>query len=200
MDELEVGEQDTSELVVEFEVVNAAFEEEAADKEALAYVVGAEVGQNEAGLGGKDKAEFETEGGLAHGLVRDLSDHVAGQQVEVAAVVVELASDSEMVGQQEPEYVKAVEIVLVLEVVVGVEAEIGVGSVAGAVIELEVGADHRPAGTVEPQIVDMGSNVDTAVGMDLVQGIAGSIVDIVAAADTIALLLAAQQLGFGKQS
>lgn len=90
-------------------------------------------------------------------------------------------------------------------VVVEIEAEIGAGAGVeaglGAVIETEVGADHRPVGTAEPQTVDRGSNVDTAVGMDLVQGIAGSIVDIVAA-DTIALQLAAQQfgleLGFGK--
>ena len=95
------------------------------------------------------------------------------------------------------------ETVLVPEVVVEVEAVAGteVEAGPGAVIETEVGADHRPAGTVEPQTVDRGSNVETAVGMDLVQGIAGSIVDIVAA-DTIALPLAAQQfelkLGFGK--
>lgn len=95
--------------------------------------------------------------------------------------------------------------VLVPVVVVEIEAEIGAGAGVeaglGAVIETEVGADHRPVGTAEPQTVDRGSNVDTAVGMDLVQGIAGSIVDIVAA-DTIALQLAAQQfgleLGFGK--
>lgn len=36
MHELEIEEQDTSELVVEFEVVNAAFGDEAADKEAFA--------------------------------------------------------------------------------------------------------------------------------------------------------------------
>lgn len=204
-DELEVEEQDTSELVVEFEVANAAFEEVAADKEAFAYVVGAEVGQDEAELGGKDKAESETEEGIDHAQVCNSSDHVAAQQV-AAVVVVELAPDSGMVEQQEPEYV-VVETVLVPEIVVAVEAEIGVVPVAGAgveagpgaVIETDVGVDHRPAGTVEPQTVDRGSNVDSAVDMDLVQGIAGSIVDIVAA-DTIALPLAAQQLGFGKLS
>lgn len=36
MRELEIEEQDTSELVAEFEVVNAAFEEEAADMEEFA--------------------------------------------------------------------------------------------------------------------------------------------------------------------
>lgn len=56
-------------------------------------------------LGGKDKAEPETGGRLDHGLVHDLSDHVAAQQVEVAVMVVELASDYEMVEPQEPEYV-----------------------------------------------------------------------------------------------
>lgn len=45
---------------------------------------------------------------------------------------------------------------------------------------------------MELRTVDRGSNVDTAVGMDLVQGIAGNTVDIVAV-DTIALPLAAQQ-------
>jgi len=141
-----------------------------------------------------DRAESEIEGG--HDQVHDSSVHVAAQQV-----VVELASDSEMAAPPEPEYVKVVEKVLEPEVVVEVEAAVtGVGPVAGAdveaglgaVIETEVGADHRPAGTVEPWTVDRDSNVDTAVGMDLVQGIAGSIVDTVAA-DTTALPLAAQQ-------
>ena len=54
MHELEIEEQDTSEPVVEFVVVNAAFEDEAADKEAFASVVGVEVGQNVAELGGKE--------------------------------------------------------------------------------------------------------------------------------------------------
>jgi len=145
-----------------------------------------------------DRAESEIEGG--HDQVHDSSVHVAAQQVEVAEVVVELASDSELVGPPEPEYVKVDEEVLEPEAVIEVEAAvIGVGPVAGAeveagpeaVIETEVGADHRPAGTVEPWTVDRDSNVDTAVGMDLVQGIAGSIVDTVAA-DTTAPPLAAQ--------
>lgn len=155
-----------------------------------------EVGRNEAELVDMDRAESEIEGG--NDQVHDSSVHEAAQQVEVAGVVVELASDSEMVGQPEPEYVKVVEIEP--EVVVGVEAAvIGVGPVAGAeveagpgaVIETEVGVDYRPAGTVEPWTVDRDSNVDTAVGMDLVQGIVGSIVDTVAA-DTTAPPLAAQ--------
>lgn len=108
------------------------------------------------------------------------------QQVEAAVVVGELASDFEIVGPQEPEHVIVVEIVLVLEAVVEVEAAIGVGPVAVAV------ADHTLAGIVELQTVDRGNIVDTAAGKDLVQGIAGSNVDIVAA-DTIALPLAAQQ-------
>lgn len=145
---------------------------------------------------GKDRAESEIEGG--NDQVHDSSVHEAAQQVEVAEVVVELASDSEMVGQPEPEYVKVVEIE---PEVVGVEAAvIGVGPVAGAEVEAgpgavivtEVGVDYKPAGTVEPWTADRDSNVDTAVGMDLAQGIAGSIVDIVAA-DTTALPLAAQQ-------
>lgn len=199
MDVLEAEEQDTSELVVEFEVVNAVFEDEAADKEGFANVVGVEVGQNEAELGGKDKAEVE--GRLDPGHLGDSSDHVAVQQAEAAVVVGELAS--EIVGPKEPEHVKAVETILVPEAVLEVEAAVGVGPVAeaGIVAVAEAGvavavvaeAGHRPAGIVELQTVDRGSTVDTAVGKDLVQGIAGSTVDIVAA-DTIALLLAAQQL------
>lgn len=185
--ELEVEEQDTSELAVEFVAVNAAFENEAADKEAYAHVAGVEAGPREVELG--DKAE----GGVGYGLVGESeteSDYVAVQQVVAVAVVGELASDSEIVGLKEPEYVKVVATVPVPEAVFEVEAEIGFG----AVTEIGVGAGHRPAGTVEPQTADKGSTVDTAVGMDLVRGTAGNIVDTVAA-DTIALQLAAQQSG-----
>lgn len=75
MDELEVEKRDISELVVDFEAADAAFEDEAADKEGFAYVVAVEVAQNEAELGGKDKAEVE--GRLDLGQVGDSSDHVA---------------------------------------------------------------------------------------------------------------------------
>jgi hypothetical protein len=181
VDELGVVEQDTSELVADFENVNAAFEDGVADKEGFAY--GVEVAQNEAALGGKDKTEAE--GRLDHGQVGDSSDHVAVQQVEAVVVVGELASGSEIVGPQESAHVKPV--VTVLEPAVVLEVE----TVTGAVPVAEAG--HRPAGIVELQTVDRGNTVDTAVGMDLVRGIAGSIVDIVAA-DTIALPLAAQPL------
>jgi hypothetical protein len=181
VDELGVVEQDTSELVADFENVNAAFEDGVADKEGFAY--GVEVAQNEAALGGKDKTEAE--GRLDHGQVGDSSDHVAVQQVEAVVVVGELASGSEIVGLQESAHVKPVVTVLEPAVVLEVEAATGAVPVAEA--------GHRPAGIVELQTVDRGNTVDTAVGMDLVRGIAGSIVDIVAA-DTIALPLAAQQL------
>jgi hypothetical protein len=171
VNELEVEEQDTSEQVADFEAVNAASEDEVADKGGFAY--GVEVAQNEAELGGKDKTVAEGD----HGQVGDSSDHVAVQQVEAVVVVGELASDSEIVGPQESAHVKPV----VLEV----------EAVTRAVLVAEAG--HRPAGIVELQPVDRRNTVDTAVGMDLVRGIAGSIVDIVAA-DTIALPLAAQQL------
>lgn len=120
--------------------MNAAFEEEAADKEAFAYLVVVAVGQNEAELGHKDKAEAETEGQLDCGQVGDSSDHVAVQQVEAAVVAGDLASDSEIVGPQEPEHVKVVETVLGPEVVVEVEAVIGVGLVAGVEVEIGAGA------------------------------------------------------------
>lgn len=167
MDELEFEELDTSVLTVEFEAANAVFEEQAADTEAYAYFVG--VGQNEAALvGHKDMAAPEPEGRLDCG-------QVAVQQVEPAVVVGELAPASGIAEQT----------VLVPGAVIEVEAVIVVGA--------ELGVDHRLAGIVELQTVDRGNNVDTAaVGMDLVQDTAGNTVDIVAA-DTIALLLAAQQ-------
>lgn len=63
-----------------------------------------------------------------------------------------------------------------------------VGSVVVAV------AGHRPVGIAEQKTVDKGNTADTAVGIDPIQGIAGNIVDNVAA-DTIDLLLAAHPLG-----
>lgn len=114
-------------------------------------------------------------------------------------IVGELASDSELVRPQESAHVKVVETVLAPEAVVEVEPEavVEVGPAAVSVAEVEAG--HKPAGIVELQTVDRGSTVDTAVGMDLVRDIVGSIVDIVAA-DTTALQLAAQhfdlKLGF----
>lgn len=174
--------------------MNAAFEDEVADKEGFEYVVEVEVAQNEAELEGKDKTEAG--GRLDHGQVGDSSAHVAVQQVEAAVVVGELASDSEIVGPQESAHVTLAETVLEPEAVL--EVEPATGAVAVSVAEVEAG--HRPVGIVEQQTVDRGNTVDTAVGMDLVRGIAGSIVDIVAAVDTIALPLAAQQfdlkLGF----
>lgn len=176
--------------------MNAAFEDEIADKEGFEYVVEVEVAQNEAELEGKDKTE--TEGRLDHGLVGDSSAHVAVQQVEAAVVVGELASDSEIVRPQESAHVTLAETVLEPEAVLEVEPATGAVAVSVAVAEVEAG--HRPVGIVEQQTVDRGNTVDTAVGMDLVRGIAGSIVDIVAAVDTIAPPLAAQQfdlkLGF----
>lgn len=182
MNVLEVEEQDTSELVADFEVVDAAFEDEVADKEGFAYFVG--VAQNEAELGSKDKTEAE--GRLDHGQVGDSPAHEAVQQVEAAVVVGELAYDSEIVELQESAHVKLVETVLEPEAVL----ETATGAVAVAVAV----AGHRPVGIVEQKTVDKGNTADTAVGIDLVQGIAGNIVDSVAA-DTIDLLLAAQPLG-----
>ena len=78
-----------------------------------------------------------------------------------------------------------------LESVVEVVAELELQSEAGAVIAIEAGTDHKlayTAGTVEPQLIDR----DTAVDKGHIQSIVGSIVDI-AAVDTIALHLAAQQ-------
>lgn len=174
----------------------AAFENEVADKEGFEYVVEVEVAQNEAELGGKDKTEAE--GRLDHGQVGDSSAHVAVQQVEAAVVVGELASDSEIVGPQESAHVTLAETVLEPEAVLEVEPATEAVAVSVSVAEVEAG--HRPVGIVEQQTVDTGNTVDTAVGMDLVRGIAGSIVDIVAAVDTIAPPLAAQQfdlkLGF----
>jgi hypothetical protein len=176
--------------------VNAAFEDEVADKEGFEYVVEVEVAQNEAELEGKDKTEAE--GRLDRGQVGDSSAHVAVQQVEAAVVVGELASDSEIVRPQESAHVTLAETVLEPEAVLEVEPATGAVAVSVAVAEVEAG--HRPVGIVEQQTVDRGNTVDTAVGMDLVRGIAGSIVDIVAAVDTIAPPLAAQQfdlkLGF----
>lgn len=176
--------------------MNAAFEDEVADKEGFEYVVEVEVAQNEAELEGKDKTEAE--GRLDHGQVGDSSAHVAVQQVEAAVVVGELASDSEIVRPQESAHVTLAETVLEPEAVLEVEPATGAVAVSVAVAEVEAG--HRPVGIVEQQTVDRGNTVDTAVGMDLVRGIAGSIVDIVAAVDTIAPPLAAQQfdlkLGF----
>lgn len=176
--------------------MNAAFEDEVADKEGFEYVVEVEVAQNEAELEGKDKTEAE--GRLDRGQVGDSSAHVAVQQVEAAVVVGELASDSEIVGPQESAHVTLAETVLEPEAVLEVEPATGAVAVSVAVAEVEAG--HRPVGIVEQQTVDRGNTVDTAVGMDLVRGIAGSIVDIVAAVDTIAPPLAAQQfdlkLGF----
>lgn len=166
--------------------MNAAFEDEVADKEGFEYVVEVGVAQNEAELGGKDKTEAE--GRLDHGQVGDSSAHVAVQQVEAAVVVGELASDSE--GPQESAHLTLAETVLEPEAVL--EVEPATGAVSVSVSEVEAG--HRPVGIVEQQTVDRGNTVDTAVGMDLVRGIAGSIVDIVAAVDTIARPLAAQQL------
>lgn len=175
VDELEFEELDTSVLIVEFEAANAVFEEQAADTEAYAYFVG--VGQNEAALvGHKDMAAPEPEGRLDCG-------QVAVQQVEPAVVVGELAPASGIAEQT----------VLVPGAVIEVEAVIVVGAELGVEPGAELGVDHRLAGIVELQTVDRGNNVDTAaVGMDLVQDTAGNTVDIVAA-DTIALLLAAQQ-------
>jgi len=170
--------------------VNAAFEDEVADKEGFEYVVEVGVAQNEAELGGKDKTEAE--GRLDHGQVGDSSAHVAVRKVEAAVVVGELASDSEIVGPQESAHVTLAETVLEPEAVLEVEPATGAVSVSVSVAEVEAG--HRPVGIVEQQTVDRGNTVDTAVGMDLVRGIAGSIVDIVAAVDTIARPLAAQQL------
>lgn len=176
--------------------MNAAFEDEVADKEGFEYVVEVEVAQNEAELEGKDKTEAE--GRLDRGQVGDSSAHVAVQQVEAAVVVGELASDSEIVRPQESAHVTLAETVLEPEAVLEVEPATGAVAVSVAVAEVEAG--HRPVGIVEQQTVDRGNTVDTAVGMDLVRGIAGSIVDIVAAVDTIAPPLAAQQfdlkLGF----
>lgn len=176
--------------------MNAAFEDEVADKEGFEYVVEVEVAQNEAELEGKDKTEAE--GRLDRGQVGDSSAHVAVQQVEAAVVVGEPASDSEIVGPQESSHVTLAETVLEPEAVLEVEPATGAVAVSVAVAEVEAG--HRPVGIVEQQTVDRGNTVDTAVGMDLVRGIAGSIVDIVAAVDTIAPPLAAQQfdlkLGF----
>lgn len=176
--------------------MNAAFEDEIADKEGFEYVVEVEVAQNEAELEGKDKTEAE--GRLDRGQVGDSSAHVAVQQVEAAVVVGEPASDSEIVGPQESSHVTLAETVLEPEAVLEVEPATGAVAVSVAVAEVEAG--HRPVGIVEQQTVDRGNTVDTAVGMDLVRGIAGSIVDIVAAVDTIAPPLAAQQfdlkLGF----
>lgn len=169
--------------------MNAAFEDEVADKEGFEYVVEVEVARNEAELGGKDKTEAE--GRLDHGQVGDSSAHVAVQQVEAAVVVGELASDSENVGPQESAHVTLAETVLEPEAVLEVEPATGAAAVSVSVAEVEAG--HRPVGIVEQQTVDRGNTVDTAVGMDLVRGIAGSIVDIVAAVDTIAPPLAAQQ-------
>lgn len=178
--------------------MNAAFEDEVADKEGFEYVVEVEVAQNEAELEGKDKTEAG--GRLDHGQVGDSSAHVAVQQVEAAVVVGELASDSEIVGPQESAHVTLAETVLEPEAVLEVEPATGAVAVAVSVSVAEVEAGHRPVGIVEQQTVDRGNTVDTAVGMDLVRGIAGSIVDIVAAVDTIAPPLAAQQfdlkLGF----
>lgn len=175
--------------------MNAAFEDEVADKEGFEYVVEVEVAQNEAELEGKDKTEAE--GRLDRGQVGDSSAHVAVQQVEAAVVVGELASDSEIVRPQESAHVTLAETVLEPEAVLEVEPATGAVAVSVAVAEVEAG--HRPVGIVEQQTVDRGNTVDTAVGMDLVRGIAGSIVDIVAV-DTIAPPLAAQQfdlkLGF----
>ena len=99
---------------------------------------------------------------------------------------------------QEPELVKLVETVhrpaVVVEVEIETVAEIGIGPEAEVVIEIEVGAGHKPAhaaGTVGLQAVDRDSIVDTAVGMRHIQDIAGSIVDIVAV-DTIAQQLVVQ--------
>lgn len=115
-------------------------------------------------------------------------------------VVGELASDSEIVGPQESARVTLAETVLEPEAVLEVEPATGAVAVSVFVSVAEVEAGHRPVGIVEQQTVDTGNTVDTAVGMDLVRGIAGSIVDIVAAVDTIAPPLAAQQfdlkLGF----
>ncbi|RHN59910.1 hypothetical protein MtrunA17_Chr4g0019331 [Medicago truncatula] len=164
--------------------------------EGFEYVVEVEVAQNEAELEGKDKTEAG--GRLDHGQVGDSSAHVAVQQVEAAVVVGELASDSEIVGPQESAHVTLAETVLEPEAVLEVEPATGAVAVSVSVAEVEAG--HRPVGIVEQQTVDRGNTVDTAVGMDLVRGIAGSIVDIVAAVDTIAPPLAAQQfdlkLGF----
>lgn len=88
---------------------------------------------------------------------------------------------------------KLVENVLVPEAVVEVvaEFEFALGAGAGA------GAGHKPAcvaDTVELQTVGMDTDVDTAADMGHIQGIAGSIVGIVAVVDTIVPQLAAQQL------
>ena len=85
MDELEAGIQDSSELVVELGAADVAFEDEAADIEELAYVVGTEFGQDEVAFEGKDKAEAEK--GVGHGLLGDSvteSDYVVAWLVEVA--------------------------------------------------------------------------------------------------------------------
>lgn len=92
MDVPEVEKLENSELVVELGFVNVASEDEAADNEAFAYVVGVEAEQGKVEFGDTNKAATEEE--LAHGLVGSPvleSDYVAVPQAEAAVQQVEVA-------------------------------------------------------------------------------------------------------------